>query len=233
MKKSPLILLLLSLTVLFIFSCSDSTCPDQKIGIEGRVVDANGNPIADARIMLTYNLEDILDRPTTVFSFNVPEDTEVKFWITQHNVADTLIVLLDSELTAGYHSVTWDSKDTNGIMVMSNFYDYHLKIDEETTTRKYLLNQYYHNIGGVAVQGYEPNAITDDSGKFKIDLDNLPFSYSDNELNMCNEDGEFIGIKKVSREVNIWALHENYNYVLIDSVLIYEEFTGINDIVME
>ena len=61
MKKSRIILLILSLTALFIISCSNSTSPDNKGRIEGRVVDANGNPIAEARIMLSYNLEEVLE----------------------------------------------------------------------------------------------------------------------------------------------------------------------------
>jgi len=64
MKNSPLIFLIISITALFLISCTDSTSPDKEGKIEGRVVNATGNPIADASIMFTYDFQPAEDRPT-------------------------------------------------------------------------------------------------------------------------------------------------------------------------
>lgn len=234
MKKPNLILLVLSLTVLFIVSCSDSTSPDKEGRIEGRVVDAVGNPIADARIMLSYNLKDRSGRPSTPISFQLAEPSDVKVWITRHNKTDPLFILLDEHQTSGIHSISWDFKDINGITISCNFYDAHLKINSETTTTKFLVNRQFTGIGNDEINNYEANAITDENGLYSIDLKGLPFTYSDNAIEVFNADGEVIGLQKVSRVIDISLLHEDHSNTLLESVYIEkDQITTISDIVLD
>jgi len=234
MKKPSLILIVLSLTLLFIISCSNSTSPNKEGRIEGRVVDANGNPVVDARIMLSYNLEDIQDRPGTPIIYEVPEDRDLKVWLTYHNSSDTVKVVYDGEQVSG-GSITWDGSNSNGLKVVNTFYDFHVLATDSKDYKsgKLLTNIDYQSANSSGIDSYESFATTDSKGNYSFDISNLPFSYPDNEIDIYNESGQVIDTQKVSREVNIWVLHADYNYAYQADVYINEDLTKVNDLVLD
>jgi len=219
MEKTKI--LIMTLSVLFlILSCTSTTEPDDEIIIKGRVTNSSGNPVSDAKIMLTYYTESLNSRPTTTFSYALTESKRIKLWITYHNTIDTVKVLVDEIQQLGHHTVQWDATNNNELVLVSNFYDWHLKIGGNQIDEKLLLNMIYNNITGDDVNNYECFTITDDYGHYDFGIDKLPFSFSDNEIEVQDENGFVIDTLRVTRKVMIWAIHSDYDPVFIDSVYV-------------
>ena len=84
-------------------------------GVSGRIKDSQGNPIKDAAVLLSYDFYHSMGRkisglnmPTTNFSFALPTETHVLLWI-EDMCGDTMAVLVDEVLEAGYHQANWDA----------------------------------------------------------------------------------------------------------------------------
>jgi len=135
-------------------------------------------------------------------------------------------------VNAGHHHTSWDCKDNNGLTLLSNYYDYHLVINDEHLVNELFLPMYYDGVTGSAVQTFQALAQTDPSGNYSIDLTELPFSY-DNEIMFWDENGDNPELYSVSRTVKVWALHPQFNPVFLDSIYISESGTVISDLVME
>ena len=222
MKKAKILTLTLSVLFLLILSCTDSTEPDESANISGSVTNSLGEPISDVKIMLTYYTESIATRSITTFSYSLTDSSHIKIWITYHNVSDTVKVLIDEPIGSGNYSVQWDSTNRDGLIEVSNYYDWHIQTGYYQIDDKLLLNITYIDITGDDVNNYECFAITDDNGHYNFEIDKLPFSFSDNEIEVKDEYGNIIDIVKVRRTVKIWALHTDYNPVFIDSVYVNE-----------
>ena len=221
MKKSAFIIIPVILAAFFVFSCTTSTSPDvEGNNIGGFVYDDSGHPIADAGILLSYNTDLDPQRPQTSISFQLSQSYHVTIWITKQSQSDTIIVLLDSILPAGAHSVEWNAQDREGIQVLNGFYDCHLTANDHHSIIPILLNQMYYN----ETSGYHFNAVTDNDGFFSIPQADLPFNSENNEMDWYNGDGVYAGTVSVNRYISIWALHPEYNTpVSIDSVYVNED----------
>ena len=76
--------------------------------------------------------------PYTTIQYGLPQPGFIK--ITIYDIQGKEIrTLLDEHKEAGYHSVTWDSKDKTGLTVPAGVYLYQLKIGERTFTKKLTL----------------------------------------------------------------------------------------------
>jgi hypothetical protein len=76
--------------------------------------------------------------PSTVISFQLPEDREVTLAI--YNLSGQLVKkLVAGEMNAGRHSFVWDATDEYGSRVASGVYLYVIKAGEFTAQRKLLL----------------------------------------------------------------------------------------------
>jgi hypothetical protein len=76
--------------------------------------------------------------PTTDISFNIPETQHVILEV--YNVSgQTVRTLIDAVMTAGEHSVQWDSKNENGENVASGIYVYRLTAGDVVTSKKMTL----------------------------------------------------------------------------------------------
>lgn len=60
-------------------------------------------------------------RPSTTIAFSVHSTSHVLIYITNYNY-ELVRVLIDRELSAGYHSVEWNASDDNGDGVASGIY---------------------------------------------------------------------------------------------------------------
>ena len=233
MKKINLIVLTFSILLVLILSCTDSTEPDNNGKISGNVTNSSGEPIPDAKIMLTYYTESIDSRPTVLICFFLTESSDVTLWISHHNEPDTVIILIDQFLNAGAHAYYWDSKNSDGQFATSNYYDYHIQTNDSLIKNKILLNREYNNISGNDVNSYDFFASTDNNGDYDFAIDKLPFSFLDNELEIFDESGELIDIIEVSRTVKIWAIHNDYDPVFIDSVFVNENSTTEGNLIFD
>ncbi|UCE19820.1 MAG: T9SS type A sorting domain-containing protein [Gemmatimonadota bacterium] len=76
--------------------------------------------------------------PETTIRFTIPQVSHTS--LTIYNITGELVKkLADGELQAGYHSVTWDGKDTYCLKVSSGVYFYTMKTEKFTRTRKMLI----------------------------------------------------------------------------------------------
>ena len=223
MKSIKSLIITLTISFLLILSCTDSTEPDETAKISGNVTNSLGEPVPNSKIMLTYYTESIPLRPETTFSFNLTDSTHVKLWITHHELSDTVKVIVDDYLSPGNHSFTWNSTNSEDLFIVNNFYDWHLIQGHFRIDDKLLLNKPYINITGVDVNNYESFATTDDNGHYEFEIDRLPFSFADNEIEVKDENGVVIDTVRVSRTVKICALHTDYNPAFNDSVYINED----------
>ena len=223
MKSITSLIITLTISFLLIISCTDSTEPDETAKISGIVTNSLGEPVPDSKITLSYYTESIPFRPETPFLFNLTESSHIKLWITHHDLSDTIKVIVDEYLTPGNHSFTWDATNNEEHIIVSNYYDWHLKIGGNQIDDKLLLNMIYNNIAGNDVNNYESFATTNDNGHYEFEIDRLPFSFADNEIEVTDENGVVIDTVRVSRTSKIWALHTDYNPAFIDSVYINED----------
>lgn len=228
MKITTLVILILSLTLFFLVSCTESTSPKTKNHIEGRVVDAEGNPIAEAKIFLSFNLEEIPYNSSSSPKTNSTQERDVKSWISNHNESDTLKVF-DTGV------IIWDGRDDTGMKVVSNYYDAHFIFLDSNAyiCNKIWRNVNYHDVYNSQVNDYTPHAISDSSGFYSINIAKLPFSFSDNEIELYNHEVGNYRMYTVGREVNFWAYHQGYSRVQQDSIYISKGTTFIDDLVMD
>jgi hypothetical protein len=76
--------------------------------------------------------------PETRISFNLPARAKVS--LTVYNVlGQNVRTLLNTDLPAGGHKVTWDGKDDKGTSVVSGVYFYRLLAGDEKSTKKMIL----------------------------------------------------------------------------------------------
>ena len=76
--------------------------------------------------------------PTTTITYSLPEATKMRLDI--YNLKGQLVkTLVNDEVSAGLHSVVWNSKDMNNADVASGVYFYRISSPNKTQTRKMLL----------------------------------------------------------------------------------------------
>jgi hypothetical protein len=82
----------------------------------------------------------VFDNPSTVISFQLPVNSQVKLAI--YNTAGQLIRELTSgEFASGKHNVTWDGLDGNGERVGSGVYLYRIEADSFVSMKKMILTK--------------------------------------------------------------------------------------------
>jgi flagellar hook assembly protein FlgD len=74
----------------------------------------------------------------TIFPFTLKQNSFVKFEIL--NAYDKVIkVLINKELQAGSHSVSWDGRDANGSKVVEGIYFYTITINKKSTSKMLIM----------------------------------------------------------------------------------------------
>ena len=76
--------------------------------------------------------------PSTQIEYSLPESGQVTLSI--YDVSGRLVqTLVDGVVASGYHTVTWNGKDSAGHTVSAGLYIYSLKSDQVTVTRKMVM----------------------------------------------------------------------------------------------
>ena len=76
--------------------------------------------------------------PSTTISFSVP--TEGNVTINVYDISGRLIAtLLDQNMSAGYHDVSWSGTDMNGLSVSAGLYVYSLETRDISLSNKMIL----------------------------------------------------------------------------------------------
>lgn len=197
--------ILLILTLLT--ACSDSTKPEATLGgIRGAVVDAQGQPVAGAAVVLQYAIDPPMagkqDKIQTMVRFDLPAAGPVSMWLGSFCDDDTVRVLIDGELPAGQHSIIWNGLDDLDRVLPDGVYWSHL-VTAEGETRKDLLM--LHLGYSELADGGElaPLTLTDERGHFALDQGCLPFGHT---FTGTDESGNPTETITVRREVRAWAV---------------------------
>lgn len=224
MKNTHFFSIAVLILIVFSFNACTSSTDAKDTNINGYLYDAQGQPVADAGILLSYNTDIEPDRPELFIRFTLSQSCNVKLWVTKQAQQDTVKLILDCEMWAGEHSVEWNAKNTAGLQVVNGYYDFHITANENHVVRTVFLNQDYYT----SSIGYEFSAVTNHHGFFNILQDSLPFNSPDNAIDWYNEDGVYIGILSVSRYVSVWALHPDFTVpVSVDSIYVNENESTI------
>lgn len=106
------------------------------VGVSNEAEPVPGDEIP-ARYQLDQNYPNPFN-PTTTIRFGLPEDAHVEIGV--YNVLGRQIRrLVDRQMTAGWHSVSWDSRNADGSPAASGLYLYQMKTEKHTATRRMML----------------------------------------------------------------------------------------------
>ncbi len=206
MKKLCL-MLLLAATGLLLVSCADDPTRPVSAPLTGQVLDADGQAVPGAAIMLEYELPPVpADKLRTAIRFDLPEAVPIRVWVSDRCNREVLRTLYEGEAPAGTHTYIWDGRDEAGLMVTSGLYQFNLETEEETTKHDFLLMH-----GGFDLDAdpsaFRHHAVTNDDGRFSIAQGCLAFGYVSTAI---NEAGQEVGSFTVSRTCKLFALHPDY-----------------------
>ena len=76
--------------------------------------------------------------PTTTINYDLPKNSRVSL-VIYDIMGREVVSLLNKELTGGYHSTVWNTRDNNGIPVSAGVYLYQLQTDGFIKTKKMIL----------------------------------------------------------------------------------------------
>jgi hypothetical protein len=93
-------------------------------------------PIPDA-FALSYNYPNPFN-PITTIEYDLPKDALVKL-VIYDMLGREIVSLVNENLPAGYHSITWDAKDRFGNLVSAGIYFYQFQTKDFVKTRKMVL----------------------------------------------------------------------------------------------
>ncbi len=203
MRTTRILFVIATLTL--IGACNDATPPDETNNdIRGRVVDAQGQPVAGAAVVLQLDTDPPpfvkQDKPQTMLDFDLPATGWVKAWLCSYCDGDTVRHLIDGELPAGAHMLLWDGLDDDGRILPDDVYWFHVVTDAGEDTRPLLLLRLGYE--DLAANALAPQAVTDAEGRFDLSQACLPFGYA---YEAVDEMGDPIATITVIRSVRIWA----------------------------
>lgn len=207
MKKR--FVLLVTFCLLIFVACSDDTDDPSDPTIRGKVTNAAGESVENALIELSFNVTQI-ERQLHVFDFELENPGYVKLWLTRYDSDDTVKVLVDKQFNSpGNYTASWKGTNSQGKYVVSHVYVAHMQVDDNASVA---VDAVYHEIidysQADSLEKYEYYAKTDEHGEFAIEQDGLPFGFQYSKTYVA---GGEVYTYKISRYIEVWALHEDYS----------------------
>lgn len=183
-------------------ACSDSTDPDPiDSDLRGQVVDAQGQPVAGATVVLQYEvdppLDGMYDKPATNIRIDLPPTGPVTLWVSSFCDGDTVRMLLDGE-APGPGQISWDGLDDAGRTVPDGVYRFHLVTTEGESHTPSLLLRLGYQLPEAATLA--PLAVTDAQGGFTLSQACLPFGFTQDDVG-----SEPVTTYTVTRSVRVWT----------------------------
>lgn len=169
------------LLLLPLFSCSSD---DNVNAITGKVTDANGDPVVNSKVVVTYDLALTIGRgsitanqPQIAIQFGLEEEQHVTVTIKESETDTPVITLFDQHTASGMYATVWNRKDENGILQPSGIYlaeiNYELKEDETFLLTLNITDYDTFSFGEV-----KELVQTDEDGNFSILRDQLLHHHS-------------------------------------------------------
>lgn len=205
MKKVSLWVCLFFILALMVSGCNLLSSGDDSSNnavIRGTVTDPAGQPLVGVKFFIEYYTQSNPAKPATSISFNLPETTSLKAWVTPFFSSDTVIVLIDDILERGDHTVVWNAKNSSGLFVPGNFYYAHIKTPDSYSKKQLFFNYFNNNMYSV----YQELAVTDSFGKYSININELAFSNPNNLVEDYDDNGNVTGTSHVVRTVKLWVI---------------------------
>lgn len=106
-------------------------------GLGGDGVDAEQNHATPTDFKLSQNYPNPFN-PTTGISFVLPETNNTKL-VVYNTTGQVIRTLLNADLAAGAHSMSWDGLNESGTAVSSGIYFYQLTSGKQTISKRMLL----------------------------------------------------------------------------------------------
>lgn len=232
-KICVFIVILITLSFIACSKVTTANSSDDSFFITGKITDTNNLPLSNAKLFLRYYTPDFNSKPSTTISFELAQFGLTKVWISHHNEVDTVIVLLDEMLSSGTHTLSWNSKNSNGLVVCSNYYDVNLKSGNLFSTKKIFFNNYYYDILGISqILNNEAVANTDMYGNYYIKINKLAFSYSDNLIDVYDVNGNITSHYSIPRYIKLFAYSPGHPLKCLDSLYIAPNTNIQQDIIL-
>jgi len=220
MKVSTIYLTLFLTIVMLLSSCSNTETEDKYFYLKGTVKDAAGNPVENAIIQLAYDMDTLKSRADTI-SFALPYSQHVKLWITRKSDNEIVKTLLDTNLSAGLHSTSWNLKNQSGKYVRNGIYMFYLKTDSSGTISKKV--HLRDNINSQTYAELDYYAKSNQKGQFQIDLSQLAVGES-------FETDDSLVFLTISPNVKIWAILPDNSRSVIKTIKVQPNTDTSTDI---
>ncbi len=207
--------------------CGEPAGPGGDADIRGKVIDAVGEPVPDATVVLQLATDPPLgaaaQKPGTAIQFSLPGATEVTAWIASFCDDDTLRLLARGVLPAGQHTLLWDGRDGAGRVLPDGVYRAHVVTEAAHLEQALPL---FHLGYAAFAPGAAPAAaaVTDLRGRFRLGQACLPFGFA---FEARDETGQVIGTRVVTREVRVWAFSAERGLVAAGGWLAVDETAGL------
>ncbi len=193
-------------TLALIGACNDATPPaETNSDLRGQVVDALGQPVAGAAVILQYDTTPPMsgkqDKPQMQIEFGLLDPGHVTAWIADYCDGDILRLLADGDFPRGNHSILWDGLDDDNRVLPDGVYRFHLVTDAgEDIQSLAILRMGYGDFA--ADTALAPLAIADAQGRFTLPQACLPFGF---EYEVVDGLGNPVVVFTINRSVRVWA----------------------------
>lgn len=217
--------LIILISFIFFSSCTlDENENPPNSDLRGIVVDSDGHPIENAKIILSFDTEVDPARPYLYVTYHLDDYGSVLVWV-EHDCHDTVIVLADHTLFSGTYTSTWDYFDKDGMLPVEGYHNVHIQTENETISHEFYIEKFYPNIYNGLNEAYgsmKAFVLTDNNGEFTVSPECMPFPQREQE--MVDAEGNAIGSSwnPVSRFIEVIIIHPDYTHAIIDSVFLDE-----------
>lgn len=199
MKMRILLIAALVLPVILLSGCNEE---DLTLAIRGDVMDANGDPVSNAKVVMTYTIlsDNKAKLPDDTIQFSLPKEENVSIEIRGAH-ADTLVrSLANRTMQSGNHSIAWDHRTNDSLLVKSGMYS--VVIDAESFDSKYNLFVNIEDYTQYSFDEIVAYATTDEEGTFKIEGMDMIAGFP--HIKVGPEENEVL----LNNRVTLWAVHE-------------------------
>jgi hypothetical protein len=227
-----------------IAGCEQSTSPGINSKIYGNVLDPDGNPVENAKILVNFNIDSeypigknaintskgIDDPPipevniignfpnpfnaSTVIVFQLCAYCTISVRI-EDNFDNEVKTIADSLLCPpGGSCLAWDGMNNDNKYIQNGAYNVVLSVENENYFDTLFVFKDYNEFSYDHITHL---CVSDLSGEFSIQSNDLPLNYIGEQY---DENGNHVGEFNVTPYVDIWAFHPNYNSVHVDSILV-------------